>query len=382
MHRRVGVEGAQRLRAFESVDPVEHRHHRLPTSVEGLAHDCHRRQIPGHGCECGPLRHIRHVRRRMRLQVGGRLHHIRRRDHPAHSPAGHRIGLGHSVDDDAGVSQFGNLDRHRRRLRPGVGEVFVDLVREHPDALLVRPLADLANLIPRVDGTGWVGRRAEQQRLGPIGALTGELVDSHPVARGRVGQHLHRHAAGQPDRLRIGGPVRRGEEDFVAGVEHGRERLVHRLLAAIGHQHVRGPDVVPGVTGRLGRDRLPQLGKAASRRIPVVARVAAGLDRRLDDVVGGRKVRLSCRETDDRASGRLQRLGLGVDGERRRLRDRTDSGGDASGCDVRRRWTGHALILAPPRLRRRCGSTRGARYPYTRLSGGRTTPAEARPRCA
>ena len=44
-------------------------------------------------------------------------------------------------------------------------------------------------------------------------------------------EHLDRHAAGERDRLGVGGPVRRGEQDLVAGVEQRLERVVDRVLA-------------------------------------------------------------------------------------------------------------------------------------------------------
>ena len=48
------------------------------------------------------------------------------------------------------------------------------------------------------------------------------------------GGHHDRHAVGELDRLGIGGPVRRGEQHLVAGVEQRLERVVDRVLAAVG----------------------------------------------------------------------------------------------------------------------------------------------------
>src|SRR2546430_11640443 len=49
---------------------------------------------------------------------------------------------------------------------PVVGQVLVDLIGDHPDAVLDRPAADRLDLLRRVDRAGRVGRRAVQQRLG------------------------------------------------------------------------------------------------------------------------------------------------------------------------------------------------------------------------
>src|ERR1035438_9429940 len=91
-------------------------------------------------------------------------------DHPADSPASHRIGLGHAVEADPGVRDLG---RHRGRQRvPGVAvdEVGVDVVSGYPEPVAGRPPADLSYLLRRVDGTRRVGRRGEQEQPGPLGA--------------------------------------------------------------------------------------------------------------------------------------------------------------------------------------------------------------------
>ena len=86
-------------------------------------------------------------------------------DHPAHPPAGHGVGLGHAVHDDARVGQLGHERRHRGELVVAVGEVLVDLVGDHPDAVLDRPPADGLDLVGRVDGAARVVGRHEQQHL-------------------------------------------------------------------------------------------------------------------------------------------------------------------------------------------------------------------------
>src|SRR4029079_4382976 len=117
-----------------------------------------------------------------------------------------------------------------------------------------------------------------------------QLLDGDPVAGRLVGDDLHRDTAGQPDRLRVRGPVRRRDDDLVARVEDRGEGLVDRLLAAVGHQDLGRVDLVAGVAQRLRGDGGLQLGEAAGRRVAVVLRVRAGLDGGLDDVVRGREV--------------------------------------------------------------------------------------------
>ena len=90
-----------------------------------------------------------------------------------------------------------------------------------------------------------------------------------------VGQHRHRHAAGELDRLGIRGPERRGHDHFVARIAQRRERVVDGLLAAVGDEHLRGGHLVARVALGLDRERLAQFGQARRRRVAVVLRVAA-----------------------------------------------------------------------------------------------------------
>ena len=117
---------------------------------------------------------------------------------------------------------------------------------------------------------------------------------------------------------------------LVARVAQRGERRVHRVLAAVGDEHLAGRAVEPAVALGLDGDRLLQLGQAAGRRVAVVLGVAAGRDGGLDDVVGRREVGLAGAEADDVLALRLQRLGLGVDGQRGRLGDGGESFGHPS----------------------------------------------------
>ena len=67
-------------------------------------------------------------------------------------------------------------------------------------------------------------------------------------------------------------------------------------------------------------------GKPGGGGVAVVARIGARRDRGGDDVLGRREVGLPGTEADDVLAGGLQRLGLGVDGERRRLGDGGEAG--------------------------------------------------------
>ena len=82
--------------------------------------------------------------------------------------------------------------------------------------------------------------------------------DRGQVARVLVGQDRYRGAAGQRDDFRVGGPVRRGHQHLVARVKQRGKGLEDRVLAAIGHDHLAGADLVAGIAGRFRGDRLAQ----------------------------------------------------------------------------------------------------------------------------
>ena len=190
------------------------------------------------------------------------------------------------------------------------------------------PAADGLDLLARVHRTGRVGGRHEEQCFGVGRPGRLEVLDARAEPGRLVGGHVHRRPAGEPDRLGVGGPVRGEHDDLVAGVAQHGERVGHRLLAAVGDQHLGGRDLEARVALGLGRDGLAQRRDTAGRRVTVVGRVAAGLDRGLDDVGRRREVRLAGAEADDVLPRRLQRLRLRIDGEGGRGRHGGGPAGD------------------------------------------------------
>ena len=251
----------------------------------------------------------------MALDVGGRRDGVGRPDEPPHPPAGHGVGLGHAVGHQAAVGQLGHDDGHGVVLGPAVDEVLVDLVGQHPDALARPPIGRW----PRSRRGGRRRRSGSRatRRGAPWSAASRplELLDRGAEAGRLVRGDDDRHAAGQGDRLGVGGPERGQHQDLVARVAQHGEGVGHGLLAAVGDQHLVGRHLEARVAQGLGRDGLAQRRDPARRRVAVVGRVPAGGDGRLDDVGRRREVRLAGAEADDVLAGRLQRLGLRIDGQ-------------------------------------------------------------------
>ena len=191
------------------------------------------------------------VRSGVRLEVGRGGDDVGGPDHPAHAPAGHRIGLRDAVDDNAALGQLGHPGDDGRELDVAVHEQLVDLVGDDPEVVVGCPAPDGVDLLAPVDGAGRVLRRREEQDLRARRARRFQLLDGGAEAGGLVGLDGHREAAGEADGLGIRHPVRRREQHLVAGIEEGGEGVVERLLGAVGHQHLpRSPAVLSAIAVR------------------------------------------------------------------------------------------------------------------------------------
>ena len=297
------------------------------------------------------------------------------------------------------VRQLRHDDRHRDVLRAVVDQVLVDLVGDHPDPALDGPPADRLDLLRRVDRAGGVGRRVEQQHLGAVGGGGLELLDRDQVAGRLVGDHRHRHAAGERDRLRVGGPVRRRaaaprHRGRAAWRTPGRRPACRRWSPAPGRRRPRSPS-------HAGSSRRPLRAAPAGRASGCSGgcRVGASGDRGLDDRVGGGEVRFAGAEADHRPAGGLEGLRLRVDGQRGRFGDAADAGesGRSAAGSRRLRWSarchrsddawhvltqthparapGPARPASGPARRRRASSRQAPRVPYT------WRPGCAKPAC-
>ena len=251
----------------------------------------------------------------MRLQVGGGLDDVEWTCHPAHPPAGHGVGLGHTVDYDAAIDEVGDQNRHGRELRVAVNEVLVDLIGHDPQALGGSPFSDGLDLGGGVDSAGGIGRRDEDKDLG-LGCARGLKLRNVGAIAGRLICHdNHGCAACQQDGFGVGGPVRRLDYDLIARIQQRGEGVVKGLLASVGDQHLGGRQRESRVAKSLGSDGLAKFGQAGRRGVAVPFGVLAGCDGRIDHVRGGRKVGLTGTKPDHRAPGGLEGLGLGVNGQ-------------------------------------------------------------------
>ena len=249
-----------------------------------------------------------------------RLRERGRRDAPADAPAGHRERLADAVDDDEAIAQLGRDLRERRVLEARVDQVAVDLVDDHPDVVLREDARERAQLIRGVRAAGRVGRRAEDERLGPRRDRSFERLRREQEALLLRGRHVHGRGAHHAHLLRVAHPVGRRDDDLVAGLVERHRDVEERVLGA----HRRDDHVGrrrPAAVRRRGRaDRLLQRRGAGDRRVARGA-LLGGLVRGVGDVLGRREVGLADAERVDLVARLAELDGPRVHGERCAGRD-------------------------------------------------------------
>ena len=208
-----------------------------------------------------------------------------------------------------------------------VGQVLVDLVGDHPDAVLDRPLADRLDGGRRIDRTRRVVGADEEQHLrSPCTGLL-ELVDRDLEAALGVRVDDHRYAAGQRDRL--GYVVQYGAGQMTSSP--GSHKAANAVNTACLPPFVTST-CDPKQSNPLSRLVLSAIASFSSGRPPAgvyrwlrTSRTRG--DRGVDDVLRGREVGLTGAEPDHVLALGLQGLGLGVDRQGGRRGDCSESFG-------------------------------------------------------
>ena len=303
------VEGAGGRRADAEPDAPEAGHHRPPPLVEDAAEAGALVGRLPEGGERRPLHELVGRDEEVAVHGGQRGHELPRGDHVADAPAGHGEGLGEAVQHERVVGEL-----EHGVLRPLVGEAVVDLVGDHPGA----EAAEGGQPLRAQHGAGRVGRRVDEDALGPRGEAGRHRVRPELEGVRLLHRHVDRHAARELHELRIAGVVGVGEDHLVARVDQRAEEQQHRGRGARGHQDLvrRYRHAVAGVVvlgDRLAQRQDPEgVGVAGA---PVLERL---LGRLADD---GRRVevRLPELQVDDVDPLPLEGLGAleDLDGQER-----------------------------------------------------------------
>ena len=216
--------------------------------------------------------------------------------HVAEPPAGDGVGLGQGVAGDHAVGGAGQ-GRAVHVLARSVHDVLVGLVGDDEGVVLLRERQDLGQLGTGEDLAAGIRGIADDDRLGALREGAGKLRGIvREVRRPQVDVDGLR--AGQDGVGRVILIEGREHDDFVTRIAHGHHRGHHRLGAAAGdHEVAVGIEVEAAEATHLGRQRLPETGRAPGHGI-LVMRSARGPLQCGEERLGRIEVRESLGEVD------------------------------------------------------------------------------------
>ena len=247
----------------------------------------------------------------MALHGDHRLEERARAAGKADAPAGHGVGLGNPGDGEGPVAQAGHDGGHG-----GVGavedQVFVHVVAHDPDVrVALEDGAEGAEVIGVHGRAGGVVGGVQHHPFGAGGDGGFEILGAKLEAVVLRAGDDDGFAADDLRHQRVGAPVGRGDDDFVAGVDGGHEGVEDDLLAAVGDHDLVERVVEAGVAFELGLDRLLQGGDAVLGGVFGVTAQGGGVGG-LDGVGGAGEVGLADGQRDHVDA--LGAHGAGLDG--------------------------------------------------------------------
>ena len=267
------------------------------------------------------LREARGVARAVGLNGVDRFCNRLRRGEETQTPTGHAPRFGESMDNDGVVVMRLRKAGDRFVCRTVVGELLVNLVAHDEDAFLHADVAERFDFIGRVNAAGRVAGRIENEqaraRRDGGAELHGRDFEFGLVARGKN----DRRGARELHHLRIAQPVRRGDDDFVAFGASGENDVVAGMFAAAGDDDLTWLVGEAVIAREFIGDGLAQFRNAARGRVfgeTIGECFGAGVF----DVLRRVEVRLTGAEADDILAGGFHGFGLGINGERKRRRER------------------------------------------------------------
>ena len=228
-------------------------------------------------------------------EIRNHLRELFRHGAVAESPAGHRVGLRESVEDDRAF-------RHARHGRdrdvlPFEEDFGVDFIGHHGQIVLDGEFGDLRDFLAIQHAAGRVARTVDDQELGARRDQRFQTIDIEGEVvlfedRGRYGR-----GAGEIDHRFVNGKAGVGIDRFVARFKQRQNDEEHDRLAARRHH-----DVVEIVVGAARRveivgDSGTEIWLAGGRAV-VRPAVAQRIDSRFDHVRRSIEIRLADFEVD------------------------------------------------------------------------------------
>ncbi len=248
----------------------------------------------------------------MALDLGHAVDDLGRPGGEADPPAGHRVGLGHPVDDDGLLLDVLAERGEAGELEAVVDEAGVDLVGDDVDVLALDHLGQGQELVLRVGPAGRVRGIVQDDGLGGRGDRGLEGLGRQQEAVLLARRDDDRLALGQSDAFGIGDPIGGRDDDLLPLVDQGLDEVEEGGLGP-----GRDDDLLRAVLE--AEVVLEALGDGLAQGQDAVALgvfrevVADGLDPGLLDVLRRGEIGLADAEVDDVDPFGLHGLGLGRD---------------------------------------------------------------------
>ena len=143
----------------------------------------------------------------------------------AETPAGHRISLGKTVDQNGPVAHARDLGDGRGVL-PRVGQLRIDLIGDDIEVILDDDFRDRLQFLPGHDRTGRIVREGQDQHLGLRRDFCPEILRHQLEAVLLLQFQDHRDAVSEDNAGLVGHIAGLRDDDLVPGIQHGAEGKV------------------------------------------------------------------------------------------------------------------------------------------------------------
>jgi len=233
------------------------------------------------------------------------------------SPAGHRIGFRHTGDDDSFFldifTQCGKADK----FKIIIDQPAVNLIGNDINVFFPHHLSQCFQLLAVISCSRWIARVIQDNGPGRRGNRLPQLLRCQQKAIFFPRLDNDRFTANQANAFRIGYPVRRRYNHFVAFVDDGFNQVEQRIFGSTRYQYFRRLVFQPIVLLQSLANSLPQLRDAVI--FGVFGEILFNsFDTSLFDIGWCREIRLANAQINDVQSFGLHRLGLGRYFQRRR----------------------------------------------------------------
>src|SRR6516164_7167997 len=187
-------------------------------------------------------------------------------------------------------------------MRPGEGEVFIDLVRQEPQIVLPAQRGNAGDLVGGEYGTGRIMRAVDPDDARSWRHRAGETVEVGVKTFLGAQRHIHHARTARPDDTGIGTIDRLRQDHLIAGSGEAVDRAKKPALGS-GCQ-----DDIVGAARLAGASMHPLSDSRADLRIADDRRIAGAvapqcLDRRVEDGCGGCLVGIADSQKDHLVTG-------------------------------------------------------------------------------